>query len=396
MYQFKAYFWNNTVCINGKGRYFTNEILNQCLNLDLLDLEEIRGEIQRIRSHLILQEDADQDFINRYDSHAQRAQQLMHTVDDLLRSINLYADNMNAETINGDKLFDCLNAAYPYWEGDGDDESIFNADEDFSDESADGFETGDGENSAFYHMRFFPKDIDLLAEETDVLLEIEEANRLIGDLFDRYLGFIDDLLRVKYVFSDFLDHYLHAKGKFLNEHETAEAYREFMKMNENRLKPYQQFRSSGAVKLDHAVLKDEKGREILCDEYSFNTLGAFLYLDFFTGLKIGYLPKRCLHCSKYFLLQGGKYSDYCERPLKEDDTKTCRDVGARRRYDDKCKTDPVWLTYNRAYKAHYARHMKRKMTVAEFEQWSRYAVELRTKVLKGELLFEEYQKEIRK
>lgn len=29
-----------------------------------------------------------------------------------------------------------------------------------------------------------------------------------------------------------------------------------------------------------------------------------------------------------------------------------RDVGSKRRYDDKCKNDPIWQTYNRAYKAH--------------------------------------------
>jgi len=66
-------------------------------------------------------------------------------------------------------------------------------------------------------------------------------------------------------------------------------------------------------------------------------------------------------------------------------------VGARKKYDDKCKTDPVWLTYNRAYKAHYARYMKKKMTVSEFEQWSAYAIELREKAIKNEMKFEEYQ-----
>lgn len=29
-----------------------------------------------------------------------------------------------------------------------------------------------------------------------------------------------------------------------------------------------------------------------------------------------------------------------------------RDVGSKRRYDDKCKNDPIWQAYNRAYKAH--------------------------------------------
>ncbi len=62
---------------------------------------------------------------------------------------------------------------------------------------------------------------------------------------------------------------------------------------------------------------------------------------------------------------------------KDDPTKTCRDVGSRRRYDDKCKNDPIWQTYNRAYKAHYARYMKKKMTISEFEEWSQFASEIR-------------------
>ena len=51
-------------------------------------------------------------------------------------------------------------------------------------------------------------------------------------------------------------------------------------------------------------------------------------------------------------------------PLPDEPGKTCRDVGSKRRYDDRCRTDPVWQTYNRAYKAHYARYMKKKMTAA--------------------------------
>lgn len=83
-------------------------------------------------------------------------------------------------------------------------------------------------------------------------------------------------------------------------------------------------------------------------------------------------------------------------PLADDPAKTCRDIGARKRYDDKCRNDPVWLTYNRAYKAHYARYMKKKMTADQFEQWSRYEVELRSKAESEELEFEEYLKEIKR
>jgi hypothetical protein len=45
----------------------------------------------------------------------------------------------------------------------------------------------------------------------------------------------------------------------------------------------------------------------------------------------------------------------------------------------------VWEIYNRAYKQHYARFMKKKMSKSEFAEWGEYAIELRTKAADGEL-----------
>ena len=52
--------------------------------------------------------------------------------------------------------------------------------------------------------------------------------------------------------------------------------------------------------------------------------------------------------------------------------------------------------YNKADKAHYARIAKKKMTKAEFEAWSRYAVELREQAERNEISFEEYVRTIKK
>jgi len=82
----------------------------------------------------------------------------------------------------------------------------------------------------------------------------------------------------------------------------------------------------------------------------------------------------------------------CEGPLAGDTARTCRDVGSRKKYDEKCPTDPVWLAYNPAYKAYYARCRKKKMTAAQFERWSRSAAELRDAAEKGGIHFEEYQR----
>lgn len=390
MYPFKAYFWNNAVYINEKHRYSTNEVLVHCLNLDVGKLEEIRKRLSSLKHKLFLREQSPPEFINGYDDNAQRAQRLIHVVDELLRSIPLYADNIDSALLHGDKLFDCLNASYIAWL-DSDD-----LEENFPDDNEYGFREDVDEHYRFYHTHFIPEYLDLSNDDPEFVLVFENANKAIDNFFNRYIAFIDDLLRVKYAFVDFLDNYINSNSKFLNEFETADAYKHFTGENARMVKPYQRFISAGTMSLNHAVLEDARGRNILCEAYSFDSLGAFLYLDLFCGLKSGYIPKRCPNCGKYFLLQGGKFSDYCERPLTDDNTKTCRDVGARKKYDDKCKTDPVWLTYNRAYKAHYARYMKKKMTTAEFEQWSAYAVELRTEALKGRLDFDEYSALIKK
>ena len=73
-----------------------------------------------------------------------------------------------------------------------------------------------------------------------------------------------------------------------------------------------------------------------------------------------YLPAVSVHRGSVFLRTSGRYYDFCERVVKGTNGKTYRDIGAHKKYDEKCKSDPVWLAYNRAYKAHYARLLKKK------------------------------------
>lgn len=218
----------------------------------------------------------------------------------------------------------------------------------------------------------------------------------LRQIFRRYILFLNDILRVHYVYSNFLDNYYHAHNRFPDEEEKVQAYQKFCEdHSDSSLPRYKRFMSSANMRLEYTTLTTEDGSHLLCKSYDFTSLGAFLYLDFFRGMRYQYIPKRCEHCGRYFLLESGKYSGYCERPLKDGSGRTCRDIGPRRKYDEKCRTDPVWLTYNRAYKAHYARYMKKKMTVAEFEQWSADAILLRDKASSGELSFEEFEQQIR-
>ena len=76
--------------------------------------------------------------------------------------------------------------------------------------------------------------------------------------------------------------------------------------------------------------------------------------------------------------------------------RTSRDMGHRKKYADKIKNNPCWNVYSKAYKQHYARYMKKKMTQAEFAEWADYALALRSKAENGEIEFEVYEEKIMK
>lgn len=77
----------------------------------------------------------------------------------------------------------------------------------------------------------------------------------------------------------------------------------------------------------YKVLKDENKKPILCEQILFSDLQSFLFYDFFNGIRNNYIPNKCKHCGKFFLIRGGKYFSYCDNPLKDEPDKTCRDVG---------------------------------------------------------------------
>lgn len=222
----------------------------------------------------------------------------------------------------------------------------------------------------------------------ELLIEFENA---IRKYFELYISFIESYVTVFEIFKPFIDEYLHCKETFLSSIEVADLFDKFNRSTRRNFESVTcQMKSFG-----YNVIVDSKGKPMLCEDIVFNDLKSFLFYDFFKGINANYIPNQCKQCGKYFLIEG-KYFRFCNNPVDNEPDKTCRDIGSRRRYDEKCKNDPVWQTYNRAYKAHYARYMKKKMTIAEFEQWSRFASELRDKAIANKIEYDEYYNQIRK
>ncbi len=199
-------------------------------------------------------------------------------------------------------------------------------------------------------------------------------------------------MQVHQTYKPFIRDWLNRNEAFPTSDETARYFTEFNRskgLNFERIKCRMQ-------SFGYKSILDESGNSILCEEIKFNDLGSFLYYEFLRSIAQNYLPNRCKNCGKYFLIHGSWYYTYCDNPLADEPDKSCRDVGSKRSYEKKCKNDPIWQTYNRAYKAHYARYMKKKMTVSEFEEWSRFASEIRDKALAGDIPFERYYADIRR
>lgn len=391
MFGFKAYFLNDRVYINDVA-YRNNEILTSLLNLPRKNLPKLVEELKRHRKRVTLVED-DYALCMQFNDFAHDAQECLFKVGNLIKAISPYQYLPETNLLDTPLLFERLNKEYAYWvdglsKGDEQKDPDYISRYDFSDRD-------DDENYDFGNDRFFP-DVDaLLKPDEEIRAAVDKTNQAVEELFDDFIRIVQDLIRVKDAYSVLLDQFINAQNRFLTAEETAQTFTAFLEATKNKAMTSRVI-SSGTMKMSYEVYRRRDRSDHLCEAYAFNSLGAFLYFDFFRGLSRQYIPRRCDNCGRYFLQRGGRYSNYCDNPLKEDRRKTCRDVGARRKYDDKCKTDPVWLAYNRAYKAHYARYMKKKMTTAEFEQWSRYAVELRVQAESGAILFEAYQAEIKK
>ncbi len=391
MFSFYAFFWNNDVYINEKNKYAANEILTAYLNQDFLEeAEDCIYELKRLCRRLILAADMDYGYYEHYNDNVREALSLFNSINKkwLLKlppynsifrhSITTLEDVLNKHSFVFDDGID------PY----GDPRITWDT----------VTETGYGEqldngNFVIRLTKFIPHEPERIKEyDADMQEALLDLNRAIEKFFGGYIHFLETCRAVHRIFKPFLTEYLHRKGAFPQEDDLAKYFEQYSLEYRDPFDGIKCNMSSFGYK----VLNDAHHQPILCEKMQFSDLQSFLFYDFFNGIKRNYLPNQCKQCGRFFLICAGKYYSYCDRPLKDEPNKTCRDIGARKRYDDKCKTDPVWQTYNRAYKAHYARYMKKKMTVTEFEQWSRMASELRDKAIAEEIPYEQYYEEIRK
>ena len=395
MTEFDAFYYNEKFYINGTKEYTLGSILEKYLQksfkgaedklsackeyLRLLRYPETRGQI--VDCEIIYPE-----AIAFFD----RAEEYLHTL-----------PPYNTFPLRDSGLYDIFNQHSVFFKFDDNEieHEWFDYDkyDSYDDYNEDENEYADHEPN-YFHDRMLTsfriaEPLDEISDP-DQVDEIIEFNAQLKSFICHYITIFEDLLRVKRAYEPFLEK-IHSREEFLTNEEIAEVLDEFNTEANKKLNNYDKLIPSGTMTLTYKVLKRKK-TSVLCENYHFSTIGGFLYIELFKGLQNRYLPRKCDLCGRYFVLERGFYSNYCKRPVKGQPDKTCRDLGHRKRFNDKLKTDPIWSVYHKAYKAHYARYLKKKMTQAEFQKWADYAIEMRTKALDGEVEYDEYVRDMKK
>lgn len=370
MLSIHAYYTESKVFIDGKKEYAVGEILTVYLNTDYYTVIKEKDYVNRLKDlceSLMIYDDMSYNHIVNYNSAVYESMRIFGQINAWIYTLPPYNKSLHKPM---PELEYFLNNYQMLFESPNKNVSTLNYE--------------------IYHLiKFTPEKTesgDPYCRE--LLIEFEQD---LQKYFDIYITFLESYIAVFEIFKPFIDAYLHRRETFLSPQEIAD---EFDRFNRSTRKNFDsvtcQMKSFG-----YNVITDGKGKAMLCEDIVFNDLKSFLFYDFFKGISINYIPNQCKQCGKYFLIEG-KYFRFCNNPVDIEPDKTCRDIGSRRRYDEKCKNDPIWQTYNRAYKAHYARYMKKKMNVSEFEQWSRFASELRDKAIANEIEYDEYYNQIRK
>ena len=333
MEKFHAMFHGTDVYINGRYKYSSNEILTAYLNLDLdmKYLTDLHFYLRQSMKNLKLRTDySDEERFVDYEKNVQWAQKLIDEVDAIrlkLPPYNRIVDSQQAKkNVVRRRLYDFIDML----DGNG-----------MATVTAELAEEDDDEDYCSAFIKFVPIDMYWYWEDSDSQFAMEnmarmnELNQAIEDLMQPYIHWVEDVLRVKCCYEKLLSDFLHIKHGFLTEADLAKQFAVYFKTESSAAMPHRKLNGPAPLTSCHEVFTPVGGAPFLCASYDFDRLGAFLYEDFFRGLAEHYIPKRCSNCGKWFLIDAGIYSDYCENPLAEDKTKTCRMVSARKKYDTK-------------------------------------------------------------
>ena len=121
------------------------------------------------------------------------------------------------------------------------------------------------------------------------------------------------------------------------------------------------------------------------------TIDDLIFFDIYNTIKMKYLIKKCKNCGRFFVPRGRADIEYCNRTPKGE-TKSCSQIGAVRKFQEKQENNQVFAEFQKAYKRNHAKIKAGKLTEKEFNEWSKIAREKRELAMNDEISFDEFAK----
>lgn len=349
MYKIREFTTSKEIVIENKHQYQLGELLQWYLNCDFTFLFDEYTKVE-------------QDFLKRFDSYdilpiwderMERLQNFLTIVDEFIKKAYPYNKAIKKSEFNGDKL-----------------------------------------KNRTSHL------IEMYDMKDRIDLATEEFRAILTSVLIPYYDFIKTLKKVNGFYTNFLDSYYHNPNHYPKINDVAEKLEQYNKDYPlsnihftDMWMPFDIPLTSTPVIFPSSENTDYKQ---VGEIFTHKNLESLLYHEWMSCIKAEMMPKRCKNCGEFYIPNFGYYSEYCENIIVNETKKTCREVGSRASFDQKIKNSPVLFEYQKAYKTHHARYVKKKMTENELSEWKDFALKMRDKALTGEIDFVKYLDAIKK
>ena len=131
----------------------------------------------------------------------------------------------------------------------------------------------------------------------------------------------------------------------------------------------------------------------LCERLTFGSIRELLLFDLLRAIERSRTPRACMCCGEYFVpTRSGEV--YCTGEAPDGGGKTCREVGARRKFVEKLSGNDILRLYRAACGRVYTRKSRGGISAAEATEMIRACTDLRDRALAGELDIEELGEEL--
>lgn len=143
--------------------------------------------------------------------------------------------------------------------------------------------------------------------------------------------------------------------------------------------------------LSDTVKELEKLEVTMLEVYEVKCIEDALYISFIKMVTNNIMVKKCKCCDKFFIPGGRSDTEYCNR-IAPGSSKTCREIGAIKKYHEKSNNNPIIKEFQKEYKKMNSRVRIKKITQNQFYDWSEKARALRDRAVTENIRLEVFMK----